>query len=74
MPDGTVIQPTGKSFDVVFSTAARWRDGKIVEEYLLYDSGTSSGRSASPEATLADASQTGTPKRPSVPAEATVEP
>ncbi len=40
MPDGTVIQPTGKSFDVVFSTAARWRDGKIVEEYLLYDSGT----------------------------------
>lgn len=40
MPDGTVIQPTGKSFDVLFSTAARWRNGKVVEEYLFYDSGT----------------------------------
>jgi hypothetical protein len=35
--DGTVIEPTGKSFEVVFSTIARWRDGKIVEEYLVYD-------------------------------------
>ena len=37
LPDGTVIQPTGKSFEVMFSTIARWRDGKIVEEYLKYD-------------------------------------
>jgi predicted ester cyclase len=37
LPDGTVIEPTGKSFEVVFSTIARWRDGKIVEEYLKYD-------------------------------------
>jgi hypothetical protein len=37
LPDGTVIEPTGESFDVVFSTIARWRDGKIVEEYLKYD-------------------------------------
>ena len=40
LPDGAVIQPTGKSFDVIFSTTARWRKGKIVEEYLLYDNGT----------------------------------
>ena len=35
-----MIQPTGKSFDVLYSTAARWKDGKIVEEYLFYDNGT----------------------------------
>jgi predicted ester cyclase len=39
LPDGTVIEPTGKAFEVVFSTIARWRDGKIVEEYLMYDNG-----------------------------------
>jgi SnoaL-like polyketide cyclase len=37
LPDGTVIEPTGESFEVVFSTIARWRDGKVVEEYLKYD-------------------------------------
>lgn len=31
---------TGQPFDVIFSTTARWRDGKIVEEYLFYDNGT----------------------------------
>ena len=40
LPDGTVIQPTGKSFEVMFSTIARWRDGRIVEEYLKYDNGS----------------------------------
>ena len=40
LPDGTVIEPTGKSFEVDFSTIARWRDGKIVEEYLKYDNGS----------------------------------
>jgi len=39
MPDGTVVQPTGKPFDLLYSTAARWRDGKIIEEYLFYDNG-----------------------------------
>jgi hypothetical protein len=39
LPDGTVVQPTGKSFEVVFSTIARWVDGKIVEEHLKYDNG-----------------------------------
>jgi hypothetical protein len=38
--DGTVVQPTGKSFDVLYSTTARWRNGKIIEEYLFYDSAT----------------------------------
>ena len=38
-PDGTFIEPTGKSFDFVFSTIARWQDGKIVEEHLKYDNG-----------------------------------
>jgi predicted ester cyclase len=37
LPDGTRIEPTGKSFDLSFSTIARWRNGKIVEEYLKYD-------------------------------------
>jgi predicted ester cyclase len=36
-PDGTEIPPTGKSFDVDFCTIARWDDGQIVEENLMYD-------------------------------------
>jgi hypothetical protein len=40
LPDGTTIQPTGKSFDVLYSTTAKWENGKIVEEYLFYDNGT----------------------------------
>ncbi len=36
-PDGTVIPPTGKSFDIEFYTVARWDDGQIVEENLMYD-------------------------------------
>ena len=39
-PDGSVIEPTGKSFDVLYSTAAKWHDGRIIEEYLFYDNGT----------------------------------
>jgi hypothetical protein len=39
-PDGSVLQPTGQRFDVLYSTAARWRDGRIIEEYLFYDSAT----------------------------------
>jgi ketosteroid isomerase-like protein len=37
LPDGIRIEPTGKSFEVSFATIARWRAGKIVEEYLKYD-------------------------------------
>ena len=36
-PDGSEIPPTGKSFDVDFCTVARWSDGQIVEENLMYD-------------------------------------
>jgi predicted ester cyclase len=36
-PDGKEIAPTGKSFDVDFCTIARWVDGKIAEENLMYD-------------------------------------
>ncbi|MEV0587462.1 ester cyclase [Nonomuraea sp. NPDC050310] len=37
LPDGTVLPPTGKSFEVDFCTVARWADGRIVEENLFYD-------------------------------------
>lgn len=35
--DGSEIPPTGKSFAVDFFTVARWDDGQIVEENLMYD-------------------------------------
>jgi ketosteroid isomerase-like protein len=35
--DGTVIPPTGKSFEIDFYTVAQWEDGQIVEENLMYD-------------------------------------
>ena len=35
--DGTEIPPTGKSFEVDFYTIAKWQDGQIVEENLMYD-------------------------------------
>jgi SnoaL-like polyketide cyclase len=37
-PDGTVIAPTGKSFDLDFATTARWDDELLVEEYVSWDS------------------------------------
>lgn len=38
MPDGSVIQPTNRSFRVDFCTVARWNEtGEIVEENLFYD-------------------------------------
>jgi len=38
MPDGTIFQPTNKSFHIDFFTVARWNEqGKIVEENLFYD-------------------------------------
>jgi ketosteroid isomerase-like protein len=36
-PDGTVLPPTNKPFEIDFSTVARWSDGEIVEERLIYD-------------------------------------
>jgi SnoaL-like polyketide cyclase len=36
-PDGSMIPPTGKEFDVEFYTVAKWDNGQIVEENLMYD-------------------------------------
>lgn len=38
LPDGTVIPGTGKSFEVNFSTTARWEGDLLVEEYVFWDS------------------------------------
>jgi outer membrane murein-binding lipoprotein Lpp len=37
MPDGTVLQPTGKPVSVKIATIARWKNGRIAEEYLFWD-------------------------------------
>lgn len=34
---GKEIPPTGKAFDLEFYTVARWENGQIVEENLMYD-------------------------------------
>ena len=34
---GRKIPSTGKSFEVDFYTIAKWHDGQIVEENLMYD-------------------------------------
>jgi ketosteroid isomerase-like protein len=39
MADGTQIEPTGQAFDLLYSTAAHWKDGRIIEEFLFYDNG-----------------------------------
>lgn len=38
LPDGTSIPGTGKSFELDFSTTARWEKGLLVEEYVFWDS------------------------------------
>jgi len=37
LEDGTILEPTGESFDVSIVTLAKWDDGRIVEEYLIWD-------------------------------------
>ena len=38
MPDGTVVRPTNKKFQIDFCTVAHWNErGEIVEENLFYD-------------------------------------
>ena len=37
LPDGTVVQPTGKSFTTFFTTIARWQNDQMVSEYVLFD-------------------------------------
>jgi len=36
-PDGKVVPPTGKSFEVDYTTVARWQQGRMVEEWVFWD-------------------------------------
>lgn len=38
LPDGNAIPGTGKSFELDFSTTAKWEEGMLVEEYVFWDS------------------------------------
>ena len=38
LPDGTVIDPTGKAFDLNFTTTAKWDGDQLREEYVFWDS------------------------------------
>lgn len=37
LKNGTVLEPTGKSVSLKIATIARWKDGRIAEEYLFWD-------------------------------------
>jgi hypothetical protein len=37
-PDGRMIAPTGKTFDLDFATTATWEGDLLVEEYVSWDS------------------------------------
>ena len=37
-PDGNVIAPTGKAFDLTFATTAKWDGDRMIEEYVFWDS------------------------------------
>lgn len=39
LPDGTVIAPTGRTFDLDFATTARWDRDLLIEEFVFWDSG-----------------------------------
>lgn len=36
-PNGELIPPTNKSFEVDFCTVAHWRGGNIIEENFFYN-------------------------------------
>jgi hypothetical protein len=38
LPDGNVIAPTGKAFDLDFATTAQWDGDLLIEEFVLWDS------------------------------------
>ena len=38
LPDGRVIAPTGKAFDLDFATTARWDGDQMAEEFVFWDS------------------------------------
>ena len=37
LEDGIILEPTGESYEVRIVTLAKWNDGRIVEEYLIWD-------------------------------------
>lgn len=37
LPNGTELKPNGSKFVQYMITLAKWKDGKILEEYLFYD-------------------------------------
>ncbi|MBE8515970.1 ester cyclase [Amycolatopsis sp. H6(2020)] len=37
LPDGTVVEPTNKSFMTLFTTIARWQNDQMLTEYVLWD-------------------------------------
>ena len=37
LPDGQVLEPTGREFTIRVATLARWENGRIVEEHLFWD-------------------------------------
>jgi ketosteroid isomerase-like protein len=36
-PDGNVIAPTGRAFDLDFATSARWEGDLLIEEHVFWD-------------------------------------
>ena len=39
LANGSIIQPTGKPFNVTLATIAKWDNGRIAEEHLFWDNG-----------------------------------
>ena len=37
LPDGKVIAPTGKAFDLNFATTAKWEGDLLIEEFAFWD-------------------------------------
>ena len=35
--DGSVIEPTGKSYRIMMATIGRWENGVMAEEWLFWD-------------------------------------
>lgn len=38
LPNGTVITPTGKAFELDFATTSRWEGDLLIEEFVFWDS------------------------------------
>jgi hypothetical protein len=44
LPDGATIPGTRKSFDLIFSTTARWDGDQLAEEWVFWDSAAMAGQ------------------------------